>query len=82
MARAKAVGSGLVKRWPQVVVPALLVHPAPGISGRVLTEVTTDRGKERRLAYLSQEFGFTVERRIDLPAPLSRSYANLSLPGR
>ncbi|OFV80282.1 MAG: hypothetical protein A2Y78_10775 [Acidobacteria bacterium RBG_13_68_16] len=45
MARAKAVGSGLVKRWPLVVVPALPVHPAPGISGRVLTEVTTDRGK-------------------------------------
>jgi hypothetical protein len=49
---------------------------------RVLTEVTTDRGKERRLAYLGQEFGFTVERRIDLPAPLSRSYAILRLAVR
>ena len=49
---------------------------------RVLTEVTTHRGKERRLAYLGQEFGFTVERRIDLPAPSGRSYVILSLPGR
>jgi hypothetical protein len=48
----------------------------------VLTEVTTDRGKERRVAHLGQEFGLTVERRIDLPPPLSRSYAILSLPGR
>jgi 4-amino-4-deoxy-L-arabinose transferase-like glycosyltransferase len=49
---------------------------------RVLTEVTTDRGKERRIAYLGRECGLAVERRIDLPPPLSRSYAILSLPGR
>ena len=48
----------------------------------MLTEATTDGGKERRIAHLGQEFGLTVERRIDLPAPLGRSYANLSLPGR
>jgi 4-amino-4-deoxy-L-arabinose transferase-like glycosyltransferase len=49
---------------------------------RVLTDVSRDRGKERRLAHLGQEFGLTVERRIDLPSPLGRSYAILSLPGR
>jgi hypothetical protein len=49
---------------------------------RVLTDVSTDRGKERRIADLGQQFGLTVERRIDLPAPLGRSYAILSLPRR
>jgi 4-amino-4-deoxy-L-arabinose transferase-like glycosyltransferase len=49
---------------------------------RVLTEVSTSRGKERRLTDLSQEFGLAVQRRIDLPAPLGRRYAILALPGR
>jgi hypothetical protein len=48
----------------------------------MLTEATTDGGKERRIAQLGQECGLTVERRIDLRAPLSRSYAIFSLPGR
>ncbi len=52
----------------------------PGL--RLLTEVTRGRGKERRIAELGQEFGLTVERRIDLPAPSGRSYAILTQPGR
>jgi hypothetical protein len=52
---------------------------APGL--RLLTEVTRGRGKERRIAELGQEFGLTVERRIDLPAPSGRSYAILRLAG-
>jgi 4-amino-4-deoxy-L-arabinose transferase-like glycosyltransferase len=49
---------------------------------RVLTEVSTSRGKERRLADLGQEFGLTVQQRIDLPGPQGRRYAVLALPGR
>ena len=44
--------------------------------------VTADRGKERQIAQLGQERGLTVERRTDVPSPLNRSYAILSLPGR
>jgi len=49
---------------------------------RVLTEVSTSRGKERRVTDLGQEFGLAVQRRIDLPAPFGRRYAILALPGR
>jgi 4-amino-4-deoxy-L-arabinose transferase-like glycosyltransferase len=49
---------------------------------RVLTEVSTSRGKERRAADLGREFGLDVEQRIDRPAPQGRRYAILALPGR
>lgn len=48
----------------------------------VLTEFSSGRGRERRITELGREFGLTVERRIDLPAPQGRSYAILSLPVR